>query len=64
MTTFNINGRLIGDGHPAFIIAEIGNNHNGDLNMAKSLIREEKTVVLILRNFKLRILKKHSLRNY
>jgi sialic acid synthase len=42
MATFNINNRLIGDGHPAFIIAEIGNNHNGDLDMAKSLIREAK----------------------
>jgi N-acetylneuraminate synthase len=30
--------QLIGDGHPAFIIAEIGINHNGDLEMAKKMI--------------------------
>ena len=30
--------RLIGDGHPAYIIAEIGINHNGDLEIAKKII--------------------------
>jgi N-acetylneuraminate synthase len=30
--------RLAGDGHPAFIIAEIGINHNGDLDIAKKMI--------------------------
>jgi len=29
---------LVGDGHPAFIIAEIGINHNGDLAVAKQMI--------------------------
>jgi len=29
---------LVGDGHPAFIIAEIGINHNGDLAIAKQMI--------------------------
>ncbi|WP_368416824.1 N-acetylneuraminate synthase family protein [Falsiroseomonas sp.] len=29
-----INGRAVGDGHPSFIIAEIGSNHNGDLGLA------------------------------
>jgi len=29
---------LIGDDHPCFIIAELGINHNGDLNIAKKLI--------------------------
>lgn len=33
-----IGDRTIGDGHPAFIIAEIGINHNGDLNVAKRMI--------------------------
>ena len=30
--------RLIGDGHPACIIAEIGINHNGSLEIAKQMI--------------------------
>ena len=29
---------LIGDGHPVYIVAEIGVNHNGDLAIAKRLI--------------------------
>ena len=28
----------IGDAHPCFVIAEIGNNHNGDINIALQLI--------------------------
>jgi len=35
---FSINGRAIGPGHPTFIVAEIGINHNGDLDLAKQLI--------------------------
>ena len=30
--------RWVGDDEPPFIIAEIGNNHNGDLDIAKKLI--------------------------
>ena len=33
-----IGDRLIGDGHPTFIVGEIGINHNGDLEIAKQLI--------------------------
>jgi len=33
-----IGNRLIGDGEPVFIVAEIGINHNGDINIAKKLI--------------------------
>ena len=33
-----LDNRLIGPGHPAFIVAEIGINHNGDLKIAKKLI--------------------------
>lgn len=33
-----VSGRAIGDGQPCFIIAEIGINHNGDLDLAKKLI--------------------------
>lgn len=30
--------RMVGDGHPAYVIAEIGINHNGDLDIAKKII--------------------------
>jgi N-acetylneuraminate synthase len=30
---------LVGDGHPTYIVAEIGINHNGDLDNAKDLIK-------------------------
>jgi N-acetylneuraminate synthase len=33
-----IGNRLVGDGHPCYIVAEIGINHNGDINIAKKLI--------------------------
>jgi len=33
-----IGGRPVGDGYPVYIIAEIGINHNGDVNIAKKLI--------------------------
>ncbi len=33
-----LGNRLVGDGHPAYIIAEIGINHNGDLEIAKQMI--------------------------
>jgi N-acetylneuraminate synthase len=35
-----IGRRAIGDGCPTYITAEIGVNHNGDLNIAKKMIRE------------------------
>ena len=38
MKAVNIGPRLVGDGHLCFIIAEIGINHNGSLEMAKKLI--------------------------
>jgi len=34
----HIGDHLVGDGHPCFIVAEIGINHNGDLEIAKKLI--------------------------
>ncbi|AFH49226.1 N-acetylneuraminate synthase [Ignavibacterium album JCM 16511] len=34
--------KIIGDGHPVFIIAEIGINHNGDLEIAKKMIEGAK----------------------
>jgi len=35
--TINIGGRLIGEGHPALIIADIGANFDGNLDKAKEL---------------------------
>ncbi len=33
-----IGKRLVGDGHPVYIVAEIGINHNGSVEIAKQLI--------------------------
>ncbi len=33
-----IGNKLVGDGHPAYLIAEIGINHNGDIEIAKAMI--------------------------
>jgi len=38
MTTVKVGSRLIGDDQPCFITAEIGINHNGDIDLAKRLI--------------------------
>ena len=37
-----IGNRMVGDGHPTYIAAEIGINHNGDLDIAKRMILEAK----------------------
>lgn len=37
MTTFNISNHIVGNGR-VFVIAEIGQNHQGDVNVAKELI--------------------------
>ena len=34
----NIGNKLVGDGHPVYVIAEIGINHNGSIDLAKRLI--------------------------
>lgn len=39
---FKIASRWIGDGEPCFIVAEVGLNHNGEIQTAKELIREAK----------------------
>ena len=36
--TVTIGNKIIGDGHPCFIIAEIGINHNGSVELAKKMI--------------------------
>ena len=37
-------GRWIGDNQPPFIIAEIGNNHNGNLDKALELMKIAKEI--------------------
>ncbi len=37
-TTVPIGKKLVGDGQPCYVIAEIGINHNGDIDLAKRLI--------------------------
>ena len=36
--TIRIGNKVVGDGQPCYVIAEIGINHNGDLDLAKKLI--------------------------
>jgi N-acetylneuraminate synthase len=38
VSSFEIQGRMVGPGHPCFVIAEAGVNHNGDYNLALKLI--------------------------
>ena len=38
MSTVKIGDRQIGDDQPCFIVAEIGINHNGNIDLAKRLI--------------------------
>ncbi|MBG0771779.1 MAG: N-acetylneuraminate synthase family protein, partial [Anaerolineaceae bacterium] len=33
-----IGNRLVGDGHPTYVIAEVGINHNGSVEVAKELM--------------------------
>jgi N-acetylneuraminate synthase len=40
MKEIKIGGIPVGNGHPCFIIGEIGINHNGDVKIAKRLIEE------------------------
>lgn len=37
-TEIKLGDRLVGDGHPCYLIAEIGINHNGSVDLAKDLI--------------------------
>jgi N-acetylneuraminate synthase len=38
LRSIRIGDRLVGDGHPTFIVAEVGINHNGDVELAKKMI--------------------------
>ena len=42
MSELKIDEFQIGKGHPTFIIAEIGLNHNGDIDLAKNMVEEAK----------------------
>ena len=38
MAEVNLNGTVVGDNHPAYIISEIGHNHQGDIEKALDLV--------------------------
>jgi len=38
MAEVKIGNTMVGDGHPCYVVAEIGINHNGDIGLAKQLI--------------------------
>ena len=38
MSTVQIGSKQVGDGQPCYVIAEVGINHNGDIDLAKRLI--------------------------
>ena len=42
MTEIQLGNKKVGDGYSAFIIAEIGINHQGDVSIAKNLIQKAK----------------------
>lgn len=42
MAVVDIRGKKVGDHHPCLIVAEIGINHNGDMEIAKRLIHVAK----------------------
>ena len=41
MDTIEINGKKIGSVNSTYFIAEAGLNHNGDIDIAKKMIRQE-----------------------
>lgn len=43
MEKLSLFGRLIGPGEPPYIIAEVGSNHNGDVELARKLIDAAKS---------------------
>ena len=38
MTEIRLGNKLVGDGHPCYVVAEIGINHNGSIDITKKLI--------------------------
>src|ERR1035438_8760669 len=43
MEKLNLAGRMVGPGEPPYIIAEIGSNHNGDMDLCRRLIDSAKS---------------------
>lgn len=43
MEKLNLNGRLVGPGEPPYVIAEIGSNHNGDMELCRRMIDSAKS---------------------
>ena len=42
MAELQLGNRIVGKDHPTFVIAEIGINHQGDVDIAKELITKAK----------------------
>lgn len=42
------DGIVVGNNHKCFIVAEIGQNHQGDINIAKKLIKTAKVGMFII----------------
>ena len=42
MSSFSLGGRLVGADHPPLVIAEIGINHEGELDKAIRMIEDAK----------------------
>ena len=57
-TGFWIEDRCISNEHPTFIIAEIGNNHQGDIELAKQLVRDAARANVDCVKFQMRNMKK------
>ncbi len=43
MVKLDIGGRVVGPGEPPYFIAEIGSNHNGDMDLCRMLIDSAKS---------------------
>lgn len=44
LRTVNIGGREVGEDRPPFLVAEIGLNHNGDVGLAREMVRAAASV--------------------
>ncbi len=58
-----IKGRTIGEGNPPFIIAEACINHEGDINIAKEMVRRAHGVGADCIKFQIHVLENEMLRN-